>query len=161
MIGKHSYVAGYDVGEDPHLDCDIGEYTGIGKGIVIHQSDNWDFRRNLVANFPLPNVSGTGLNKGRVVIGNDVWIGEDVKILSGVKIGDGARVAAHSVVSKSVPPYAMVAGNPAQVKYFRFDPETIHLLRTIAWWKWSDKAIEDTQADFKDVITFVNKYSPK
>lgn len=160
MIGKHSYVAGFNIGEDPKLECDIGEYTGIGKGLVIHHSDNWDFSSNLVANFPLTNVSGTGISKGRVAIGSDVWIGEDAKILSGVTIGDGARVAAHSVVSKSVPPYAMVAGNPAQVKYYRFDPETIHLLRTICWWKWTEKMIEDRSQDFKDVITFVSKYKP-
>ena len=59
--------------------------------------------------------------KGDVIIGNDVWIGRNVIILSGVKIGDGSVIGAGAVVAKEVPPYAIVAGNPAKIVRMRFD----------------------------------------
>ncbi|GJE60964.1 CatB-related O-acetyltransferase [Methylobacterium trifolii] len=75
-------------------------------------------------------------NRGDTVIGNDVWLGFEATILPGVGIGDGAVVAAKSVVTRDVPPYAIVAGNPAQVVRMRFpDAEVARLLR-IAWWDW-------------------------
>lgn len=74
--------------------------------------------------------------KGDLVIGNDVWIGYDSLIRNGVIVGDGAIIAARSVVVKDVPPYAIVAGNPAKVVKLRFDEETIQRLLRIAWWDW-------------------------
>ncbi len=75
-------------------------------------------------------------NKGDIKIGNDVWIGMDVVVLSGVTINDGAVIAARTVVTKDVPPYAVVAGNPGRVKKKRFDEETIIKLLEIRWWDW-------------------------
>lgn len=72
--------------------------------------------------------------KGDIVLGNDVWIGRESVILPGVKIGDGAIVAAHSVVTKDVPPYAVAGGNPARLLKMRFDEELIALLRRFRWW---------------------------
>jgi len=63
-----------------------------------------------------------------VVIGADVWIGRGATIMSGVMIGHGAIVAAKAVVTKTVPPYAIVAGNPARIIKFRFDHTTIEAL---------------------------------
>jgi virginiamycin A acetyltransferase len=74
--------------------------------------------------------------KGDTIVGNDVWIGYAAIIMPGVKIGDGAIVAAKSVVTKDVPPYAIVGGNPAQVLRHRFDDQTIEKLLAIAWWDW-------------------------
>lgn len=74
--------------------------------------------------------------KGDIVVGNDVWLGYDSLIKNGVSIGDGAIVAARSVVVKDVPPYAIVAGNPAKVVKLRFDEITIKRLLDIAWWNW-------------------------
>jgi virginiamycin A acetyltransferase len=74
--------------------------------------------------------------RGDTVVGNDVWIGYDATIMPGVTIGDGAVVAAKSVVASDVPPYAIVAGNPARVVRRRFDDETIGRLLAIAWWDW-------------------------
>lgn len=68
------------------------------------------------------------------VIGNDCWIGENVFIVGGVKIGDGAVVLAGSIVTKDVPPYAIVGGVPAQVMKYRYDDETIHFLMELKWW---------------------------
>lgn len=74
--------------------------------------------------------------RGDTIIGNDVWIGMESTILPGVAIGDGAVVAAKAVVAKDVPPYAIVAGNPARGVKFRFSPATIERLQAIAWWDW-------------------------
>lgn len=74
--------------------------------------------------------------RGDTIIGNDVWIGMEAVILPGVHIGDGAIVAAKSVVSRHVPPYAIVAGNPSTAVKKRFDDKTIEKLLAIAWWNW-------------------------
>ncbi|MCF1708013.1 CatB-related O-acetyltransferase [Tabrizicola sp. J26] len=70
------------------------------------------------------------------VIGNDVWIGHGALILPGVTIGNGAIIGAGAVVARDVPDYAIVAGNPARVIRYRFDPEVIERLNRIAWWDW-------------------------
>lgn len=70
-------------------------------------------------------------------IGNDVWIGHGAQIMAGVTIGDGAIVAAGSVVAKDVPPYAVVAGNPAVIKKFRVPHKYISQLMNIQWWRYA------------------------
>jgi virginiamycin A acetyltransferase len=75
-------------------------------------------------------------HKGDITIGNDVWIGYSAAILPGVTIGDGAVVAALSVVASDVPPYAIVAGNPARIVRKRHDEADIALLLDLKWWDW-------------------------
>jgi len=70
-----------------------------------------------------------------VTIGNDVWTGHNVNILPGISVGDGAVIGAGSVVTKDVPPYAIVAGAPAQVRRLRFDERTIERLLRLKWWE--------------------------
>ncbi len=72
------------------------------------------------------------------IIGNDVWIGSNVLIIGGIKIGDGAIVAAGAVVTKDVPPYAIVGGIPARIIRFRFDKEQINKLLELKWWNKDD-----------------------
>jgi virginiamycin A acetyltransferase len=74
--------------------------------------------------------------KGDTVIGNDAWLGYDVLVMPGVKIGDGDIIAARSVVTKDVPPYAVVGGNPARVVKQRFSDEVVAELLAIRWWDW-------------------------
>jgi serine acetyltransferase len=81
--------------------------------------------------------------KGDIVIENDVWIGAKSTIMSGVKISNGAVVGAGSLVSKDVPPYAIVVGNPAKIIKYRFSEEQIQKLLTISWWKWDEQKIKD------------------
>lgn len=69
-----------------------------------------------------------------VTIGNDVWTGHNVNILPGVSVGDGAVIGAGSVVTKDVPPYAIVVGAPARVRRLRFDERTIERLLRLKWW---------------------------
>lgn len=80
-------------------------------------------------------------NRGDTVLGNDVWIGMEAVVLPGVTIGDGAIVAAKSVVTHDVPPYAIVAGNAAKVVKMRFDDDTVRRLRAAAWWDWPQDRI--------------------
>lgn len=82
--------------------------------------------------------NGTAPTKAQITtIGNDVWIGHGAMIKAGVTIGDGAIVAAHAVVSKDVPPYAMVAGNPAVIKKFRLPPALISPMLRSKWWQFA------------------------
>ncbi|WFU51314.1 CatB-related O-acetyltransferase [Sinorhizobium terangae] len=76
------------------------------------------------------------------VVGHDVWIGQDAAIMPGVQIGSGAIVAAASVVSCDVPPYAVVGGNPAAIIRMRYSDEIISELLDIAWWDWPINKIE-------------------
>jgi virginiamycin A acetyltransferase len=75
-------------------------------------------------------------HKGDTVVGNDVWIGYQATVMAGVKIGDGAIIAAKSVVTKDVPPYAIVGGNPAQIIRKRFSDSQIQYLLDLKWWDW-------------------------
>lgn len=69
-----------------------------------------------------------------VRIGNDVWTGHNVNVMAGVSVGDGAIIAAGSVVTKDVPPYAVVAGVPADIKRLRFSERVIERLLRVKWW---------------------------
>lgn len=109
-------------------DIKIGRYTSIGKNLqlVMYHHDY-----NAVSTHPL---FGTGFSRGHIIIGNDVWIGMNAMILDNIEIGDGAIVAAGSVVTKSVPPYAIVGGNPAKIIKYRFPPEIVVRMINIKWW---------------------------
>lgn len=74
--------------------------------------------------------------KGDTTVGNDVWLGYRAAILPGVTIGDGAIIGAYSVVSKDVPPYSIVGGNPAQLLRPRFPEATVQRLLALRWWDW-------------------------
>ncbi|NEU11308.1 CatB-related O-acetyltransferase [Methylobacterium sp. BTF04] len=80
-------------------------------------------------------------SRGDVTIGSDVWLGSGCLILSGVTLGHGAVVAAHAVVTRDVPPYAVVAGNPARLVRHRFDADTVAALVETAWWDLPHAAV--------------------
>jgi virginiamycin A acetyltransferase len=79
--------------------------------------------------------------KGHTIIGNDVWIGYDATIMPGVKIGNGAIIGTRALVTKDVPDYAIVGGNPATVIRKRFSEDDIERLLKIAWWDWGAEKI--------------------
>lgn len=80
-------------------------------------------------------------HKGDTVIENDVWIGYEAVLMPGIRVGNGAIVATKAVVTKDVPDYAIVAGNPAQVVKMRFSDAEIEQLLQIAWWDWAPEKI--------------------
>ena len=79
--------------------------------------------------------------KGDTVVGNDVWIGQNVTVMPGVHIGDGAVIAANSVVTRDIPPYAVAGGNPCREIRRRFDEELISYLLELKWWDWDAEKI--------------------
>lgn len=85
----------------------------------------------------------------RCRIGNDVWTGHHVMVMPGVTVGDGAVIAAGAVVTRDVPPYAIVAGVPAQIKKFRFSEKTIERLLKVRWWDFELSALSGL--DFRDI----------
>ena len=111
---------------------------------------NQGHRMDWVSTFPFyfqANIFKSSKNAyekvGDTVIGDDVWIGSEAMIMAGVTIGSGAVVAARAVVTKDVPPYAVVGGNPAQVIKYRFDEETIAKLLMLKWWDWAEEAVKE------------------
>lgn len=104
-----------------------------------------DHKLDAISTYPFP-IFGHGWEtafdifnlpvKGDIIVGNDVWFGYDSLVKGGVTIGDGAIIAARAVVVKDVPPYSIVAGNPAKVVKMRFDDKIIERLLRIAWWDW-------------------------
>lgn len=82
-----------------------------------------------------------------------MWIGDSVILLPGVTIGDGAIIGAGAVVTRSVPAYGIVAGNPARVVRMRFPDETIAILSTVHWWTWSESRMRANRAFFEIDLT--------
>lgn len=87
--------------------------------------------------------SSESFGKGDIIVDDDVWIGYGATIMSGVHIEQGAVVAAGAVVTKDVPPYAIVGGVPAQVIKYRFEPEMIEELLKVDYSKLTKEMIED------------------
>lgn len=177
-FGRHSYgkptviIAGGSAG------VEIGNFCSIASGVQF--LDGGCFHRvECVSTFPLRAIykqrfwgmksdkdnkenNIVGLRKrGKTVVGNDVWIGESAYILPGVTIGDGAIIGAKSVVTKDVPPYAIVGGNPARIIRYRFDEEIIKKFLKIKWWNWSDEKIIENRQYFDNVTLFTNKFYNK
>ncbi|HEY9164232.1 MAG TPA: CatB-related O-acetyltransferase [Magnetovibrio sp.] len=123
----------------------IGKFCAIAAGTKFLMNGG-NHRVGALSTFPFMIFGGdwaerfdgeaTFPNKGDTVIGNDVWMGWNCTILPGVRVGDGAVIAACAVVVEDVPPYAVVAGNPARVVKMRFDAQTVAALLDIRWWEW-------------------------
>jgi virginiamycin A acetyltransferase len=122
----------------------IGKFCSIATGVTFIMNGS----NHAIDGFPTYpfSIFGQGWevampktfpNKGDTVIGNDVWFGYQAMIMPGVRIGDGAIIAARAVVTKDVPPYSIVGGNPAREIRRRFDEATAARLQAIAWWNWS------------------------
>lgn len=90
-------------------------------------------------------------------IGNDVWIGANAIIIQGVNIGNGAVIGAGSVVTKDVPSYAIVAGNPAKIIRMRFGEEIIEQLETIKWWELDDNVLAQCAIYIREPIKFIQE----
>ena len=158
-VGDYSY---YDDSRGPehflarcvryHFDF-IGDRLIIGKFVAIAQGSQFVMNG---ANHPLggfstfpfqmfglgdPEALKQNGSRGDMVIGNDVWIGREAVIMPGVKIGDGAIIGTRTQVTRDVPPYAVVVGNPGRVTKMRFPPETVDALLSIRWWDWAPDKI--------------------
>lgn len=145
-IGKYSYGSPKIFTFDKNTKLEIGKFCSISNNVKILLGG--EHRIDWLTTFPFNKrkkfsyIKGHPHSKGNIIIGNDVWVGLNTTILSGVTIGDGAVIGAFSVVTRDIPPYTVVAGNPAKVIKKRFDDKTIEALLSIKWWEWEYKNIE-------------------
>jgi chloramphenicol O-acetyltransferase type B len=164
IVGRATYGIFADTVVDglPSDTVEIGQFCSIGEETRILAGGEHPL--DLPTTFPLKTLftrQATGVNwdafaKGPTRIGNDVWIGRRALVLSGVTVGDGAVIAAGAVVGRDVPPYAVVAGNPASVVRMRFDAATVERLLAVRWWDWSDEKIRAFEPYFyADIDTFL------
>jgi acetyltransferase-like isoleucine patch superfamily enzyme len=168
---EHSYAPPQLLQFGPELSergLKVGNYSSINGGTRVllggHHRAEWvsTYPFRVVHGLPGALEDGQPFSRGPVTIGSDVWIGYDVVILSGVTIGHGAVVAAGALVTKDVPPYAIVGGNPAQILRHRFDDATIAALLRIAWWDWPhDKVMANVDLlSSPDLSGFIARHDP-
>jgi hypothetical protein len=95
-----------------------------------------------------------------VHIGHDVWIGHGAIVLPGRNVGTGAVIAAGAIVTKDVPAYTIVGGNPARIIRRRFTENVAERLANLAWWNWDRGQLREALPDFRklDIESFVAKY---
>lgn len=163
-LGKGSYIGNYS-----QLSANIGRYCSIGNHVRtangIHPTREWAsthpsfYSTECQAGFTFvdhdrfqetKNIDGAAVH-----IGNDVWIGDNALIMSGITIGDGAVVAAGAVVTKDVPPYAIVGGVPAKLIRYRFEPEQIEQLLRVRWWDRDECWLKEHASCFNSIDTLM------
>ena len=129
----------------------IGSCCSIAPEVIFLLST--DHRVNSMSTFPFNAICIGGeieaISKGDIIIQDDVWIGYGAKIMSGVTIGQGAVIAAGAVVTKNVPPYAIVGGVPGKIIKYRFPEELISELIKIDYSKFDDHMIRKHLSDFE------------
>lgn len=131
----------------------IGNFCSIASGVVIQEyyhnynrATSYYINRNIFGK----DLSHDIYSKGSIKIEDDVWVGANSVILSGITIGRGSVIGAGSIVTKDVPRYSVVAGNPARVIKSRFHPKVIRYLETTKWWDWDVNKLNEN-------IEFFNK----
>ncbi|MCC7523673.1 MAG: CatB-related O-acetyltransferase [Chitinophagaceae bacterium] len=157
-VGDYSYI-GYNTNI---YHAEIGKFCSISKDVCIGLPSH---PSRFISTSPIfvNIINGTGYSWSKqdlfdavpekVNIQNDVWIGMKVTIMGGVTIGNGAIIAAHSVVTKDVPPYAVVGGVPAKIIKYRFTEDIIDALQQSAWWTRNDTFLQERIAAFQQEIT--------
>lgn len=166
MLGRYSYISTGSYLEN----VEVGNFSSIGPGVCNHLG-NHPTRRFVSTcpafyspTSPVPSFvdhetfPGYG---GKVMIGHDVWIGSGVLLMDGITVGNGAIIAARAVVTRDVPPYAIVGGVPARLIRFRFDEQTIQDLESFKWWEKDTAWIRSNVDIFQDIAKFsqaVGKY---
>lgn len=124
---------------------EIGNFVSIAYGVKFILGGNHNYKN--LSTYPFKTlicgqtIENDVSSKGPIIIEDDVWIGMDAIILSGVKVSKGAVIGAGSVVTKDVPPYAIVAGNPAKIVKYRFNNELINYLKEYDMSKIDEKYI--------------------
>ena len=158
VIGDYSSLWGpnLDVTSNGEYQVEIGKFCSIARSVSI-QAFNHNYKR-ATTYFIGKNIfnqrwPGERTGKGNITIGNDVWIGAHSLILTGVTVNHGALIAANSVVTSDVPPYAIVAGSPAKVINYRFPPEVIDRMLELKWWDWPLEKIKANEAFFREDVS--------
>jgi len=128
-LGSYTYI-----GRNCYITkSEIGRYCSIANNVSIGQGEH---ALNCVSTSAFFYGSPWEiLTASSCIVGNDVWIGVDAVILRGVMVGDGAVIAANSVVTRDVPPYAIVAGVPARLIRYRLNEEQMRAVQDSKWWE--------------------------
>ncbi|MFT2213923.1 CatB-related O-acetyltransferase [Rhizobium giardinii] len=140
-IGGHTYIR---YGSRLGAACaHIGRFCSIAPGVSIGDGDH---PLDWLSSHPFQwdgvvKESVKKTPKGKTYIGNDVWIGTNAVITMGVRVGDGAVIGAGAIVTRDVPPYAIVGGVPARIIRYRFPPKTIAKLLKLRWWQYSVESL--------------------
>jgi acetyltransferase-like isoleucine patch superfamily enzyme len=161
-VGDFSYIAA----ESRLHFANIGKFCSIGPGVYaglgIHPTNTF------VSSSPFfytDDKSATELHYFQVnrvtTIGNDVWIGSRAILIDGVTVGDGAIIGAGAVVTKDVPPYAIVGGVPARIIKYRFEPDEIEFLLNFRWWDKDLSWIKNNMKHFNNIKKFKQAYSQR
>lgn len=135
----------------------VGRYCSLARGLIVINGSHPVRRKSTHAFFFNPDLGYVDSlliqRRKKLTIGHDVYIGLDVTILpAATHIGTGAVIAAGSVVTKDVPPFAIVGGNPAKLIRYRFSEETIQKIKESKWW---EKDIEELIADKNEFASFL------
>jgi len=144
--------------------CSIAAMTRINPGNhPMHRATQAHFTYRASAYFPGESDEAEFFawrKSHRVDIGHDVWIGHGAIVLPGRSVGTGAVIAAGAIVTKDVPAYTIVGGNPARPIKRRFPQEIVDRLTDLAWWDWSHEALRTALPDFRklDIESFLDKY---
>lgn len=173
-IDKGSYIGSARLHTGLNFDLEnmchslqIGKYCAMAEDITFLIDVNHDVKGVFQGFIPalggdIPRKDIKAKRKGQIIIQNDCWIGNGATILGGVTIGDGAVVGAGAMVTKDVPPYAIVGGNPAKIIGYRYEPEIINKMLAIAWWDWTDEEIRQNETDMRGVVRdFVERFYRK
>lgn len=137
----------------------IGNFCSIANGVKFILSS--DHPTQYISTFPFHKLIVDGMpdaiSKGNILVDDDVWIGYGATIMSGVHIGQGAIIAAEAVVTKDVPPYAIVGGVPAKVIKYRFSEEMISELMKVDYSKLTDDMVKEHIDDLYNELTDVKQ----
>lgn len=173
QIGKGSYVAKAQIEtslnfhvEDGCYNLQIGKYCSLAEDILFMLDLMHDYKyvsTGTIEEFrdipPKPFSTGNYRvrRKGQILIQNDVWIGHGATIMGGVTIHNGGVVGAGAVVTKDVPPYSIVAGNPARVVKYRFEQNEIDALLRTQWWHWNSDTLKNRYEQMRlPIPDFIN-----
>ena len=143
-VGKYSYIARNTLIQNTVVEsfCSISE--GCNIGMPSHPADFVSTSPIFLKgnNYLKKNLSGIAYEDCPITyIGNDVWIGAHAQIKSGIRVGNGSIIGAGAVVTKDVPPYAIVGGIPARIIKYRFDVSICQKLNDSRWWELSDEEL--------------------
>lgn len=148
VIGKGTYTGEFCIIKY----CTIGKFCSISWNVSIGGANH---HINKLSTAPTHRILDDEYEKyasfenEKINIGSDVWIAAGAHILRGVQIGNGAVIGANSVVTKDVHPYAIVAGVPAKIIGYRFEPEIINALQEIKWWDQPEIKLQRLKPFFK------------
>ena len=165
-MGDYSYISG----DSDVIYTAIGKFCSIAAQVRINPGDHpmprvsqhhFTYRASAYFEDAEDEAAFFGWRRSRpVTIGHDVWIGHGAIVLAGRSIGNGAVVGAGSVVTKDVPAYAVVVGNPAGPIRQRFPADIAERIEALAWWDWDHARLRQALADFRELtpINFLAKH---